>query len=578
MGDIFQDQNRYNDFLQSQIQNSINESNMGEQIQSIKSQYQVGNAESNELGLELSFTTLPSIVPTIKNAYEGATKLYKTGLAIKEQFGKVTNAIKSIPEDIAKLYPNKVAELKQYLNDNTAESLAKAKSVYNDLHETVIKASKSGKSIGTETANKLVNIKENAVSEGKNLASETEAKATNLINEGKTNVEALGNQARTSVEALGNEARTSAEALGNQARTSLEELGNQARTSVEALGNQARNSAPIIQEPVIEEDVSDFINPTFTLSNPIEAVTSRVANPVRNSFNSLFSPVVESEAKTALQSATRRTRRVAFSMADAVEKKGAFAEQKVKTGFGNLESYAKANIEGAVKVPVLPTNEAQNVIGKTKVGILKAQKNAENLVAEQGTNANRLVGEAQTQANALGNEASNVLNRNVENVSAVANELGHNATSVVNRSVESASNLANETATQAKNALTEAGSKATNIATETATQAKTALTEGATQAKELVGNTVGSLQKSVGEASDIVGGLSEKAVGAFSKASIGDLAEISGVSAIPVVGEVLGLAGLVGGAVEGIKDLFTHTSAPPTIIPVQASMVHQAGL
>ena len=61
---------------------------------------------------------------------------------------------------------------------------------------------------------------------------------------------------------------------------------------------------------------------------------------------------------------------------------------------------------------------------------------------------------------------------------------------------------------------------------------------------------------------------------------IEDLADVVGVSAIPVVGEVLGLAGLVGGAISGIVDLFSshHSSAPKVNLPSVPTMEYQAGL
>jgi magnesium-transporting ATPase (P-type) len=61
-----------------------------------------------------------------------------------------------------------------------------------------------------------------------------------------------------------------------------------------------------------------------------------------------------------------------------------------------------------------------------------------------------------------------------------------------------------------------------------------------------------------------------------------DLAEISGISAIPVVGEVVALGGLVWGAISGIEDLFSHhsssTSTPLPQAPTMAGIVHQAGI
>jgi hypothetical protein len=71
--------------------------------------------------------------------------------------------------------------------------------------------------------------------------------------------------------------------------------------------------------------------------------------------------------------------------------------------------------------------------------------------------------------------------------------------------------------------------------------------------------------------SDILGSIAEKGV-------LETLGEVTGVAAIPVVGEIAGVAGLAWGAIEGIKDLFSHTSAPKPMVVQQAGIVRQAGI
>ena len=136
-----------------------NEQSLGEQIAGQVSEYKSGLTQSGELGTELTLTSLPALIPTAKDTYEKANKLYKSFQEIKSQGSKVIDAIQTIPADVAKLYGSKVGQLKSLVNDNTAESLAKAKGLYGDLQKTVSESAKSGKSILNTTTSQLKDIR-----------------------------------------------------------------------------------------------------------------------------------------------------------------------------------------------------------------------------------------------------------------------------------------------------------------------------------------------------------------------------------------------------------------------------------
>lgn len=107
----------------------------------------------------------------------------------------------------------------------------------------------------------------------------------------------------------------------------------------------------------------------------------------------------------------------------------------------------------------------------------------------------------------------------------------------------------------------------TELSQQTAGLAKTAQTSLET-AK---GGLVQAGEDFAEKGTDILGSIAEKGV-------LETLGEVTGLAAIPVVGEIAGVAGLAWGAIEGIKDLFSHTSAPKPMVVQQAGLVHQAGV
>ena len=162
MGDLVRDSQNYYNFLQASLAQSATEQNFGQAIQSEVEQITTGateqNAMSQEMGTEILISSLPAVFPSAIDAYQKAQKIYQNVKDIGAQFGKVTEAVSSIPNDVRSLYGNKVNQIEALIKQGGADSLAKAKSLYGDLQQTVQKAAASGKSIVTNSANQMVDL------------------------------------------------------------------------------------------------------------------------------------------------------------------------------------------------------------------------------------------------------------------------------------------------------------------------------------------------------------------------------------------------------------------------------------
>lgn len=452
MGDQAMEQNRYDNYLQSALSMASNEQSIGEQISSQVSAYQTGKNEASELGTELSLTSLPGLIPTVKNVYTNANKLYKSFNEIAGQSEKVVNAVKTIPADVSKLFGSKVDKIKSLVQEGSAESITKAKGLYSDLQRTVSESAKSGKTILNNTTSQLQDIGETSLNTGKSLVSNATQQASTLASQTTNN-------------------------FSNLANLSKEEL-----------------QSKLSQNMTLQENInSDAVN--TTLKSEYDAIKSRIST-LSNEPSEILGGLV-------------RKRATSINFADTL---GTRAE------LGN-----SINLERTIQLTPF-SGEIPNVIGSAKVGMNK--------------------------------------------VTGLANETASQATELVNQTASQTSQLATQTSTQAS-----------ELASQTATQAKTALTEGAEQTKNLVSSTISDLATTGNEAKDLVVGGVEKVASVFEKTSLSDLPELLGVSSLPIVGEALGLAGLVTGAVEGIKDMFASAKpAPATVLPVQAGIVHQAGI
>ena len=477
MGDMYSDSNRYYNFLQSTMNLNNSSEELSDNIESQINQYKQGKQESTLIGTELLSSTIPSAIPMIGDIYGKAQKIHGNLQEIKTQFGKVKDAMTTLPDDIKTLYGSKVDDINALLKNESSENILKAKNLYNELKNTVQKAGESGKSIASDSFTKMSDIADTTVTKAKSLVGDLTDKTKSFLNDTKSSITDLTSNTQDLIK---NATVTSPEdinALKNSVRSmksNLKQIGQQQADKIDAHIENIKNTVPVEQQGDLIADA--------------ENMKSQIGSQLKKSYADLKQSAIEKS-----QSNPEAYSDVIKQMNDPLE----------------LDSLA-------------PMRE---LMGRTQQ---------------------------------VGSEALSQAKSNVSNLA------------------EQAKSNVSELGSQAKTASQE-------LLSETSSNVKQAMLETTDATKSLVSNTTDQLANSAKNATDLVSEninkVSSVAEG-FGKMSIEDLADVAGVSAIPVVGEVLGLAGLVGGAISGIVDLFSshHSSAPKINLPSVPTMVYQAGL
>ena len=506
------DSQNYYTFLQNSLAQSATEQNFGNEIQSEIEQFQIGATQSQEMGTEILVSTAPAIFPTVLDTYNKVQKIYQNVKDIGTQFGKVNDAVKTLPSDIKNLYGSKVGQIEALIKDGGNENLAKAKSLYGDLQNTVQKAAQSGKSIATSSANKMVDLTESTIAKGKELASGLSEQGKSIFNDATNKISDITSGTEdliknTTVNGI-EDVNKLRESLYN-VRNNLKTVAQEQSAKIDAHIQNIKDTVPIEQQ---QELISKAENMKIDLSNQL-----------KNKYTELKQNMInKSEA--------------------------------------NPEVYNKISSEIEQIKPI----ESLDSLFPMREGM--------------GSAINELI----SKKPALGN----LVSKNAEEVGAQTEQAFNNARLLATEHVNQIKETANNTATQVNELANKTSTQTSQLLTETATQAKNNLTEGVEESKNLISNTTNELSQTAKNATDLIAENANKLTSVaetVGKMGIEDLAEISGVSTIPVVGEIAGLAALGYGLYSGIKDLLGGGSSTPTPqqlphAPVMAGIVHQAGL
>ena len=510
MGDLMKDSQNYYNFLQASLSSSANEQNLGQSLQSEIEQNIIGSTESKEMGQEMLISTAPGLGPMIFETFQKAQKIYQNIQEVGSQLGKVTDAVKSIPSDIKALYGAKVNNIEELLKSGSEANLAKAKSLYGDLQATVQKAATTGKSIVTESANKMVDLTTSTIEKGKDMAS-------GLLEQGKT----IATEASSKIGTITGD---TANLIKNTTVNSIEDV------------NKLRDSLYTVK--------GNFQNLVSEQSAKIDAHIQTIKDTV---------PVEQQEeliskAETMRSDLTTELKNTYLGLKQSM----------IEKSEANPEIYAKVSNE----MEQLKTPETFDSLFPMRGGMEKS------------------IAELMAKKPALGA----IVSKNAEEVSTLGEETIASTRALVTQPIEQLSTTVSKTASDAAGLATRTSVEANQLVSQTAAKGDEILTSGVDKSTVLVEDTTAELAKTAKAAEDLVAENAAKFTGAaetFGKMGLEDLAEISGVSAIPVVGTVLGVAGLIGGVVEGIKDLFTHVNQPAIVVPqasASAGIVHQAGL
>ena len=181
MGDVYEEQNRYDQFLQQALGQGNADESRDLSFYNMNEQAQEASAQNKTLSEELAFTTLPGIIPHVFEIYQRATKLYDTFQEIKTKGQTVMKNLQTLPDDLKTLYKNKIDEIQGHLQEGTAKSYNLAREKYNQLKET-------GAKIGTNVLDKAEELKtaggkvvDTAKTAGGELLNQTKAKGEALL-------------------------------------------------------------------------------------------------------------------------------------------------------------------------------------------------------------------------------------------------------------------------------------------------------------------------------------------------------------------------------------------------------------
>tara|TARA_R110000868_G_scaffold10675_1_gene51937 strand:+ start:377 stop:2398 length:2022 start_codon:yes stop_codon:yes gene_type:complete len=152
MGDVYEEQNRYDQFLQQALNQGNADESMDLSYYNMNLQAKESEAQNKTINEELVFTTLPSVIPHMLEIYQRAKGIYDTVQDIKARGETIAKNLKTLPEDAKAYYKSKIDEIQGHLKENTAKSYNLAREKYNQLKE-------DGKNIGTKVLDKVDELK-----------------------------------------------------------------------------------------------------------------------------------------------------------------------------------------------------------------------------------------------------------------------------------------------------------------------------------------------------------------------------------------------------------------------------------
>lgn len=324
----------------------------------------------------------------------------------------------------------------------------------------------------------------------------------------------------------------------------LTEVSEEFPMKEQLLESTAAKDLNVFSETGIRQTASNIFkssgldNPFSQLAKERETILNKPTTPY---LTDAASETIIAKGKTAFSKIPAITEETTSALPEVASS----LLSKVSSGVGGLME------AGGVAGGIFGTiQEAKGQIQTTgqKIQTGLGQEQALSIVTQKGAEA--------TQAIKQGLQGAE------ETVTKVGTELQTQATQKAGQVVQAGKQVFGET----EQAAMKAGSQIQSQAEQLAKTGQTALNS--------TKDTVTDLVQNVGDKStDLLGSIAEKGI-------LETLGEVTGISAIPVVGEIAGLGGLIWGAVTGIEDLFTHhdSSAPKPQFAQQAQLVHQAGI
>ena len=557
MGDLYYDNLNFNNYLNSALNQSAQiEQETQQQLANLQ-QFAAGKTEQKELGAELLFTTLPGVFPEVGRAVQAGAKIFKGIQDLQAKGSSIVEGLKTLPDDLKIIAGTKIDQVNKLVSDGTAKSLAQAKQIVEDIKS-------QGEGLKSQ-ASQLIDTAKDNIANVADVANREVSNATELLqNQGAS---AFRDVQKSTTE-------LAQEAFGGLKEEVLNQGVNVVEKATQGI-QEIKSSLPLLPASRELEGLKpslQFDNPLFGQSKVGEIVKSqseleneRLTNWVfsrpSGEIKSMFPEVQSSSIVQTVPTQIREVpQKVKFTQ-KAPSDIDINNYNNAKSNADSIQSRLLRETDPSVRADLqLNLKEAQTTLS-SRSRLLQLGDADQSILSRLGSGVGSTL-----------NVGGGVLST-IEEAKGQIKGAGQRAQTTIMQS------QATEELTQRGAQAVKAGQEAFGGTEKAAQQAGTELSQQTTgiaksaQASlDTAKSGLSELAENVGEkGTDILSSIAEKGV-------LETLGEVTGLTAIPVVGEIAGVGALAWGAIEGIKDLFSHTSAPKPMVVQQAGLVRQAGI
>jgi F0F1-type ATP synthase membrane subunit b/b' len=554
MGDLYMDALNYNNYLSSALNQSAQiEQETQQQLANLQ-QFAAGKTEQKELSGELLFTTLPGVFPEVGRAVQAGAKIFKGIQDLQAKGSSIVEGLKTLPDDLKTIAGSKIDQVNKLVSDGTAKSLAQAKQIVEDIKS-------QGEGLKTQASQLIDTAKEN-IANVADVANREVSNATELLqNQGSS---AFRDVQKSTTE-------LAQEAFGGLKDEVLNQGVNVVEKATQGI-QDIKSSLPLPLSEGAKTTEVQFDNPLFGQSKVGEIVKSqseleneRLTNWVfsrpSGEIKSMFPEVQSSSIVQTVPTQIREVpQKVKFTQ-KAPSDIDINNYNNAKSNADSIQSRLLRETDPSVRADLqLNLKEAQTTLS-SRSRLLQLGDADQSILSRLGSGVGSTL-----------NVGGGILST-IEEAKGQIKGAGQRAQTTIMQS------QATEELSQRGAQAVKAGQEAFGGTEKAAQQAGTELSQqtagiakSAQASLDTAKSGLSELAENVGEkGTDILGSIAEKGV-------LETLGEVTGLTAIPVVGEIAGVGALAWGAIEGIKDLFSHTSAPKPMVVQQAGLVRQAGI
>jgi hypothetical protein len=618
MSNSYDDMARYDQFLSQALQQGSEYQQLGANIaENYSNEYQqakIGSVEAKTMGAELLFTTLPAAFPEVGRAIQKGAQVIKAYGELKEKAVSIQKGLQTLPDDLKSLAGDKYSQIETLVKDGSSKSIAQAQKMIDDL-----------KSQGMAIKGEATSLVENAKSNISNIYQTAKGDLSkvnpdDIIDNVKKSIGYTEPSLLTTKDDLINNYKSLRSKLVDTVQTASDETDKRVGELRARMVNASDTEKIPIQNEIdkvkgsyndlvgnlkgkldnIKTEAINRATPTTTIADmksslseealsklramtPEDILKSRlpessITMPSLPSLSEMAEPTAVSEAMSSFKLddiiaqptsvAKYIGSKIGLSKTPVVPQELVDKYKQTRDMTDNLSSKLQAETDPAIRENLTRqlSDAKTNLSTQSRLIELEAPK-TESLISsasEAGGQMFALFGGAASTAGELRGQvkgAGNILQSSV---------LQGEATGTLSKLGAQAVGKFTPIAQTTEKAVMEQGTATYMKGQEVASSAKSAVSSTLEQSKGMIGDLTESVAS---KSSGILESIAEKGV-------LETLGEVSGLDAIPVVGEVVSAAGLVWGAIDGIKDLFSHHSTPaaPVQQQQQASLVRQAGL